>query len=106
VSGKVPRAACGDPQVARTGADVPQFYLTEAAGERRMRLLGFEGVELRAGESLQFTLTADPRLLARFDGGAGRWRITEGIYKVAVGKSADSWSLEAQTILAEALFGS
>src|SRR5262249_4860190 len=30
----------------RAGADVPQLYLTEAAGDVRMRLLGFERVEL------------------------------------------------------------
>ena len=35
----------------RDGADVPQLYLTSAAGEERMRLLGFERVELGAGES-------------------------------------------------------
>ncbi len=54
----------------RAGADVPQLYLTEAAGERRMRLLGFERVELEPGETREVTLTADPRLLARFDGRA------------------------------------
>jgi beta-glucosidase len=68
----------------RPGADVPQLYLTEAAGDKRMRLLGFERVELRPGESRQVTVTADPRLLARFDGEAGMWHIAEGTYKVAV----------------------
>ena len=29
----------------RAGAEVPQVYLTDAAGERRMRLLGFERIE-------------------------------------------------------------
>jgi beta-glucosidase len=33
----------------RAGADVPQVYLTDAAGEQRMRLLGFERVELEPG---------------------------------------------------------
>jgi hypothetical protein len=28
------------------GPDVPQLYLTEATGDKRMRLLGFERVEL------------------------------------------------------------
>ena len=32
------------------GADVPQLYLTEAPNEKRMRLLGFERVELAPGE--------------------------------------------------------
>ena len=47
---------------SRYGADVPQLYLTAAAGEQRMRLLGFERIELTPGESRQVTITADPRL--------------------------------------------
>ncbi|HEU4618952.1 MAG TPA: beta-glucosidase [Gammaproteobacteria bacterium] len=70
------------------GADVPQLYLTDAAGEKRMRLLGFERVELAPGETREITLTADPRLLARFDANADQWRIAEGTYEVALGKSA------------------
>jgi len=90
----------------RAGADVPQLYLTDAAGDRRMRLLGFERVELQPSETRRITLTADPRLLARFDGDARQWRITEGTYKVAVGKAADALELTAETRLTEALFGS
>lgn len=84
----------------RPGADVPQLYLTSAAGEERMRLLGFERVELQPGESRQVTITADPRLPARFDGPdgiTGSWRIAEGTYKVAVGKSARDMVLTADT---------
>lgn len=44
-------------------------------------------------------MTADPRLLARFDGDAGQWHIDEGTYKVAVGKAADALDLTAQTTL-------
>src|SRR5215472_127753 len=50
----------------RKGADVPQVYLTSAPDGPRMRLLGFERVELEPGESRTVTVTADPRLLARF----------------------------------------
>ena len=62
------------------GADVPHVYLTEAPDGWRTRLLGFERVELRPGESKTVTAKADPRLLARFDGknGLGQWRIAEG----------------------------
>ena len=74
----------------RAGADVPQLYLTGAPGGPRMRLLGFERVELEPGESRQLTVTADPRLLARFDGQAGRWRIAGGTYQIAVSKAAGS----------------
>jgi beta-glucosidase len=86
----------------RAGADVPQLYLTEP----RMRLLGFERVELQPGESRPVTLSADRRLLARFDADAEQWRIDEGAVEVAVGKAADALELTAGTELAEARFGS
>jgi beta-glucosidase len=91
---------------ARAGADVPQLYLTDAAGDPRMRLLGFERVELEPGESREVTLKADRRLLARFDSDAGQWRIDEGTCKVALAKAADDVQLTAETSLTEALFGS
>jgi beta-glucosidase len=87
------------------GADVPQVYLTDAAGERRMRLLGFERVELAPGASRRVTVIADPRLLARFDEAAGKWRIAAGTYRVALGKSADDVVLTAGASLASRLFG-
>jgi beta-glucosidase len=89
----------------RAGADVPQLYLTDAPGEQRMRLLGFERVELQPGESREVTLTADPRLLARFDGDSGQWHIQEGAYAIALGMAADSLSKTAQVELDERLFG-
>jgi beta-glucosidase len=90
---------------ARAGADVPQVYLTDAAGEKRMRLLGFERVELAPGESKTVTVTADPRLLAQFDGKAGRWRITAGDYRIALGKSAGELVSTADVRLAARVFG-
>ena len=48
-------------------------------------------VDLEAGDSRRVTLTADPRLLARFDGAAGQWHIAEGTYKVALGKNAEDF---------------
>lgn len=90
---------------ARAGADVPQLYLMQAAGQKRMRLLGFERVDLRPGESRRVTVTADPRLLARFDMKAGRWRISKGSYRVALGRSADNLVRSADVPLASRLFG-
>jgi beta-glucosidase len=84
---------------------VPQLYLTEAAGDKRMRLLGFERVELKPGELRRITLTADPRLLARFDGKAGKWSIAEGMHQVAVGKSAADLVLTGDTRLSARRFG-
>jgi beta-glucosidase len=90
----------------RDGADVPQLYLTSAAGDERMRLLGFERVELGAGESRTVTLTADPRLLARYDTDAGQWRVAAGIHRLAVGRAADDLVLTGEAQLADRRFGS
>jgi beta-glucosidase len=90
---------------AREGADVPQVYLTEAAGDKRMRLLGFQRVSLKPGESERVTLAADPRLLAHFDLNSGRWRIAAGRYHVALGRSAEDLSLGADIQLDMRLFG-
>lgn len=90
---------------ARAGADVPQVYLTEAAGEKRVRLLGFERVALRPGESRRVTMTFDPRLLSRFDAKAGRWRLANGTYRVALGKNAGDFVKTADMTLKARLFG-
>jgi len=89
----------------RAGADVPQIYLTGAPDGNRMRLIGFERVELKPGESRKVTLTADPRLLARFDIGAGQWRIAEGDHTIILGKSAGDPVLNGTVHLAGRLFG-
>lgn len=89
----------------REGADVPQLYLTSAAGEERMRLLGFERVELGAGESRSVTVTADPRLLARYDTDAGQWHIAPGAYRLTVGRAADDLALTGEVRLGERGFG-
>jgi beta-glucosidase len=89
----------------RAGADVPQLYLTEAAGDERMRLLGFERVELQAGESRNVMVTADSRLLAWYDGEASQWRIAEGTYRIALGKAADNLVITEEVQLMGRLFG-
>src|SRR5690606_6114932 len=89
----------------RPGADVAQLYLTDAAGDARRRLLGFERVELQPGESAQVSVTADPRLLARFDGTADQWHIAGGTYRVAVGKNAEELTLEAEATVTDRHFG-
>ncbi|HEY0225689.1 MAG TPA: glycoside hydrolase family 3 C-terminal domain-containing protein, partial [Mycobacterium sp.] len=84
----------------RSGADVPQLYLTGAPDAQRLRLLGFERIELEPGDVRQVRIEADPRLLARYDGATGAWQIAPGSYAVAVGSSAVDWELTAQVELA------
>ena len=88
----------------RRGADVPQLYLTAAPDEPRLRLLGFERVELEPGALHRVTIEADPRLLARYDGSAAAWRIEAGGYAVAVGASAVALRLSAEIELAHRSF--
>jgi beta-glucosidase len=90
----------------RDGADVPQLYLVSGAGDERMRLLGFERVALAPGASRAVTITADPRLLARYDPGAGQWHVAAGTYRVALGRAADDLVLTAEAQLPERRFGS
>jgi beta-glucosidase len=90
---------------ARAGADVPQVYLTEVAGEPRLRLLGFERVELAPGESRRVTVTADPRLLATFDADAGQWRIEDGGHRIALARSATAFEATVDVPLVGRLFG-
>jgi beta-glucosidase len=89
----------------RNGADVPQVYMTDASGEKRMRLIGFERVQLNPGESKRVSVVADPRLLARFDAKADRWRISAGRHRIALGKSAGDLSLHTDVNLAARTFG-
>jgi beta-glucosidase len=89
----------------RDGADVPQLYLTAAPGEQRLRLLGFQRIELAPGATCRVSIDADPRLLARYDGNAGNWRIEPGAYSVAAGASAVALRLAAEVELAGRAFG-
>ncbi len=89
----------------RAGADVPQLYLTAAPDGRCLRLLGFERVELEPGAGCRVTIESDPRLLARFDGAVGSWRISEGGHLVAVSTSAVTPRLTATVELAGRTFG-
>jgi beta-glucosidase len=90
---------------ARAGADVPQLYLSHVADEVRQRLLGFERVELHPGQSRRVTLSADPRLLARYDAQAQQWSIAPGRHRVIVGRAADDGVLAAEVTMAGRLFG-
>ena len=62
-------------------ADVPQLYLAEAAGDKRLRLLGFEGVVLKSGESQDVKRSADPVGAGALRLGHQRaWRVAEGTH--------------------------
>lgn len=70
----------------RAGADVAQLYLVDAAGRKRLRLVGFQRVELLPGQTQELTLEIEPRLLA--DWADGGWHMAAGRYRFALGRSA------------------
>ena len=82
------------------GADVPQVYLTSATGTPVLRLIGFQRVELEPGEKRAITLTADPRLLGRFDEQTGRWQVKRGTYRVGLGRSAGELVVGGEAVIA------
>lgn len=71
---------------ARDGDDVAQLYLVSAAGERLLRLVGYQRVSLVAGMTKQVSLEIDRRMLAHWKD--GRWRVAAGRYEFALGRSA------------------
>ena len=89
----------------REGADVPQIYLQSVDGKAKPRLLGFQRVSLKPGESRAITIVADPRLLADYDSTAGTWRIAAGRYRIALAKAADAPVDTRETVLRARAFG-
>jgi hypothetical protein len=84
----VPALLSSDASMGITNPGIPPRWQGRH-GDERMRVLGFERVELHPGVSRQVTVTADPRLLATFDGTAGQWRIAEGIHRIPLAHRAD-----------------
>ncbi|WP_303829503.1 beta-glucosidase [Asticcacaulis taihuensis] len=74
---------------AVAGKDAPQVYLDQAPGGAVKRLIGFSKVSLAPGESTTVTVTADQRLLSRFDEKTGQWLQAGGQYNVSVAHDAE-----------------
>ena len=86
--------------VSNTGAvegkDAPQAYLTARPGGPKLRLIGFEKVTLKPGETRHVKLVADRRLLADYDPKAHGWKLAGGVYSAAVGASSGALALTGQ----------
>jgi beta-glucosidase len=85
---------------SRDGADVPQIYLTSAAGHSAFKLIGFQRVDLKAGERASVSATVDPRLLADFDERRHRWIIRAGRYSLSVGHSSGDLTMSGEAAVA------
>ena len=97
-------ASASSTSASAAGADVPQLYLTAAPEEQRLRLLGFERVELEPGALHRVAIEADPRLLARYDGRAGAGASSRGAMRWQSGASAVALRLSAEVELAGRTF--
>jgi beta-glucosidase len=83
----------------RTGADVPQLYLTSRGGPAVLRLLGWSRPVLQPGATRHVVVHADMRLLADFDTAGRRWVVPKGDVTVGVGRSAGDLELRATVAL-------
>jgi beta-glucosidase len=78
----------------RDGTEIPQVYLAlpDAADEPGRRLVGFDRVELAAGESTRVELvvdsTASNQPFSIWDVDADRWVAPKGRYEISVGSSS------------------
>jgi beta-glucosidase len=70
----------------RTGATVAQVYATPPGGVTR--LVAFDKIQLKPGETKDVTVTVDARLLASFDTAAQVWRVKAGDYVFNLGGSS------------------
>ena len=74
----------------RLGDEVVQIYLTSRNGKPMKRLLGFDRIRLKPGETRSISIALDPRVLADWDN--GRWVVPAGSFSIAVGRNAEEMS--------------
>jgi beta-glucosidase len=80
----------------RDGAEVAEIYaaLPTAAGEPPKRLVGFNKVWLKAGESKEVTVEVNPKYLSIFNVEQNGWQVLPGEYNFMVGGSSQSLPLK------------
>ncbi|MBW8882469.1 MAG: glycoside hydrolase family 3 C-terminal domain-containing protein, partial [Asticcacaulis sp.] len=91
----------------REAADVPQIYVmpTQDAGwEAPKRLVGWDKVTLKPGQSKTVTVSVDPRLLSTFDPATKTWQLKAGTYSIAAGTSAEDIGKGLEVTLPDATF--
>jgi beta-glucosidase len=79
----------------RAGKEIAQVYATLPAstGEPPKRLIGWQKVELAAGESKTVNITIDPLYLSIFNEGKNGFEVAGGDYKIWAGGSSRSLPL-------------
>jgi beta-glucosidase len=85
-------------QSDRATVAVPQLYVTLPDGSP-LRLAGWSREPLAPHETRTVTIAADPRVLARWQG--GRWRQAAGSYKLTLATDAAQPLQSASVALAQ-----
>ena len=81
----------------RAGEEAAQVYATlpASSGEPFRRLVAWEKVALKPGESKNVTLALDPKFLSIFDANKDAWQLLPGDYKIWAGPSSRDLPLTA-----------
>jgi len=93
----------------RDGDAVGQVYIRapqSAHWEAPRRLVGFDKLSLKPGQTGSSAVTVDPRLLATYDEPTGDWVIAPGTYEVQLGASSDDIRATARLAVAGRRFTS
>jgi beta-glucosidase len=87
----------------RPGIATPQIYASVPGrdGVPVKRLVGWQRVTLKPGETRSLTVRIDPRLLANFDVANQRWKVAAGAYHLVLGKSSADSSTTTTVQLSE-----
>lgn len=72
---------------SRDGATVVQLYLTQKPTGPQRRLVGYQRVMLKAGQSKTVTIGVEPRIIAEYQGDG--WFVEPGTYLFALGENAE-----------------
>ncbi|EIL96156.1 beta-glucosidase, partial [Rhodanobacter denitrificans] len=72
---------------SRAGADVPQLYV-QLPGEQVSRLVGWQKLALRPGETKRVRLALPAVRFARYDDRGHGWRVAAGTYRLLLGRSS------------------
>ncbi len=80
----------------RPGAEVAEVYasLPPSANEPPKRLVGWNKVQLKAGESKEVSVEVDPKYLSIFDVKQNAWQLVPGEYSFMAGGSSESLPLK------------
>ncbi len=86
------------------GQETAQVYVKfpNSADEPAKRLVGWEKVDIAAGDSSTVTLQVDPLYLSVYNDQTDKWEIAAGEYEVYAGSASDTLPLHTKVVLSGA----